>query len=195
MQTSQSSPQLKKRIACIGDSITELTNYPYNLQRLLGDNYEVGNFGACGTTISLDAPYPYKYSTAYNCAAQFKPEAAVVMLGTNDADTTNQRGSDVLSQDFETLIKSIQSLFTKPKIWIALPPPIFNETSGLSACLLQKEVLPAIKKVATNLSLTLIDVYTALSSPRFFSDGVHPNGSGAEVIAKTVHQAFATAFK
>ncbi len=102
----------------------------------------------------LRSPYPYKYSEAYTCAAQSKPEVAVVMLGTNDADLTLQRGSDVLSQDFEMLIKSLQSLPTKPRIWVALPPPIFGHTSGLSARLLIKEVLPAIKNTAINLSLT-----------------------------------------
>ncbi len=195
MQTSQNSPQTKRRIACIGDSITELTNYPHILQKLLGENYKVGNFGACGTTISLDSQYPYQYSAAYIGAAQFKPEAAVVMLGTNDADSTTQLGCDVLSRDFEVLITSLQSLSTKPHVWVALPPPIFDETSGLSTKVLEKEVLPAIKQTATHLSLPTIDVYSALGSPSFFFDGVHPNGRGAEVIAKTVYRTVAKDFK
>jgi hypothetical protein len=48
------------RIACIGDSLTELTIYPDELKRLLiGSNYLIGNFGACGTTVSLDSELPY----------------------------------------------------------------------------------------------------------------------------------------
>jgi hypothetical protein len=31
------------RVACIGDSITELPDYPHDLQTLLGSNYTVGN--------------------------------------------------------------------------------------------------------------------------------------------------------
>ena len=38
--------QDKIKIACIGNSITEgVDNYPTPLARMLGDQYEVGNFG------------------------------------------------------------------------------------------------------------------------------------------------------
>jgi len=190
MQKSQRL-QPKKRVACIGDSITELTNYPHSLQRLLGEHYSVGNFGACGTTISLDSQYSYMHSAAYTAALQFKPDAAVVMLGTNDADPTLQRGHDALSRDLEQLITSLLSSPTQPRVWVALPPPIYNENSGLSAMVLEKEVLPAIKQAAATLSLPIIGVYSALECPRFFFDGVHPNGEGAEVIAETVYRAIA----
>ena len=195
MQTSQNSPQAKRRIACIGDSITELTNYPHKLQKLLGENYKVGNYGACGTTISFDSQYPYRYSPAYIGAAQFKPEAIIVMLGTNDADPTTPRGRDVLSHDFEVLITSLQSSPIEPHVWVALPPPIFDETSGLSAMVLEKEVLPAVKQTASHLLLSIIDVYSALRSPSFFFDGVHPNESGAEVIANIIYRTVAKDFK
>jgi len=190
MQKSQRL-QPKKRVACIGDSITELTNYPHSLQRLLGEHYSVGNFGACGTTISLDSQYSYMHSAAYTAALQFKPDAAVVMLGTNDADPEANLSSDVLSRDLEQLITGLLSSPTKPRVWVALPPPIYNENSGLSAMILEKEVLPAIKQAAATLSLPTIDVYSALGCPRFFFDGVHPNGEGAEVIAETVYRAIA----
>ena len=42
----------KIRVACVGDSITEGTEYPGNLWMLLGTNYTVGNFGVGGTTLT-----------------------------------------------------------------------------------------------------------------------------------------------
>ena len=44
--------QDKIKIACIGNSITEgVDNYPTPLARMLGDQYEVGNFGKWGHTL------------------------------------------------------------------------------------------------------------------------------------------------
>ena len=54
------------RIACVGDSLTEFTIYPDELKRLLNDpRYVIGNFGACGTTVSLDSELPYVHTGAF----------------------------------------------------------------------------------------------------------------------------------
>jgi len=113
------------------------------------------------------------------------------MLGTNDADPEASLSRNALSRDLEQLIKSLLSSPTQPQVWVAMPPPIHNENSGLSAMILEKDVLPAIKQAAATLSLPTIDVYSALGRSRFFFDGVHPNGEGAEVIAETVNRVIA----
>lgn len=49
----------KIKVACIGDSVTyryglesrETDNYPAQLQQMLGDQYEVENFGKSGATL------------------------------------------------------------------------------------------------------------------------------------------------
>ena len=41
------------RVACVGDSITQITKYTADLQAELGSNYTVGNFGVSGSTVSL----------------------------------------------------------------------------------------------------------------------------------------------
>lgn len=49
----------KTRVACVGNSITygmtladpATESYPAQLQQMLGDGYEVGNFGKSGTTL------------------------------------------------------------------------------------------------------------------------------------------------
>ena len=47
------------KVACVGNSVTygyglpdrDSTAYPVQLQRMLGDGYEVGNFGKSGATL------------------------------------------------------------------------------------------------------------------------------------------------
>ena len=47
------------RVGCVGDSLTEGSNYPNYLWMLLGSKYKVGNFGVNSTTISLQSNKPY----------------------------------------------------------------------------------------------------------------------------------------
>ena len=55
------------RVACVGNSVTyglgisnrEQYAYPVQLQQLLGDNYEVGNFGHSGATLLRIGHKPY----------------------------------------------------------------------------------------------------------------------------------------
>jgi hypothetical protein len=46
------------RIACVGDSITEVSGYPSDLQTLVGSNTTVGNFGVSGATVSTTSDKP-----------------------------------------------------------------------------------------------------------------------------------------
>ena len=76
------------RVALVGDSITELSTYPHYLAKLLGSAFAIGNFGVCGTTITLDSVSPYIYTEALKAAKKFTPNIVVIMLGTNDAEET-----------------------------------------------------------------------------------------------------------
>jgi sialate O-acetylesterase len=73
------------RVACLGDSLTEASGYPSDLQTMLGANYSVGNFGATSSTVQLDTYKPYIYKAGFFRAKDYRPNIAVIMLGTNDA--------------------------------------------------------------------------------------------------------------
>ena len=57
----------KVKVACIGNSITygytienrDKDSYPAQLQALLGEGYDVQNYGNCGKTAQNDADDPY----------------------------------------------------------------------------------------------------------------------------------------
>lgn len=174
------------RVACVGDSITELTNYTTCLSELLGKNYIVGNFGVCGSMVSLDSDYAYMHSEAFVEAENFKPDFVVVMLGTNDANLNLKESLTPFVEDYLVLIEKIQALESKPPVWIVKPPPIFNEALGYSVDGLANGVIPGIEEAARRAEVPIIDVYSALNSSHYFSDGVHPNVEGAKVIARIV---------
>ncbi len=176
------------QVACVGDSITEGTYYPSDLQILLGHNYEVGNFGASGRTVLENADKPYINSQAFQNAIAFEPKIVIIMLGTNDANPKYYSQSENFTSDYKTLIAQFE--VSNPKIWIVIPPPIFNSSIGPSNENLVQGIIPRIQQIASDLNLPTIDVNSALlNKPQDFWDGLHPDEIGAEIIAMTVYRA------
>jgi acyl-CoA thioesterase I len=175
-----------QRLACMGDSITELSGYPNFLKQSLGDSYIIGNFGACGTTVSLGSENPYMYSRAYALAKDFQPTHAIVILGTNDANTNFERNR--FEADYIVLLEALKHFLSNPKILVVRPPHVFDEI-WLSGHVLSAKVIPAVDEAANKTELPLIDVYSATDNPNLFFDGVHPNDEGAKIIADIVGQA------
>jgi acyl-CoA thioesterase I len=173
------------KVALIGDSITELSTYPTHLAYLLGPAYTVGNFGVCGTTITLDSASPYIYTEAIKAAKKYEPDTVVIMLGTNDADKPILQANFLA--DYSTLIEQFSSLENKPNIYLVLPPPIFSSWGGLSGEVLTKEIIPAIERIAKTNNRSLIDVFSVLQNSSYFFDGVHPNDCGGKVIAEVIY--------
>ena len=178
------------RVACVGDSLTAGTGYPLDLWALLGSNYVVGNLGVGGTTVSLTSNSSYMDQAAFQVAEHFEPNIVIIMLGTNDANVNYSETNANFVNDYVQLIKVFESLASKPKIWIVEPPPVFNNSAGISPQLYNESVLPNIKAVAAQTHLPTIDANTPLiHRPNFFEDGVHPNSDGAAVIAFTIYRA------
>jgi acyl-CoA thioesterase I len=178
------------RVACVGDSITEGFLYPDELWMMLGIDYTVGNFGAGGTTITLNSQTPYLNGTVFQEAKQFNPNIAIIMLGTNDASPENEKYINSFVNDYLKLIDAFQALSSQPQVWIVLPPPVLYNGTGLSTQFFEENVIPSIKQVAKEANLPLIDVYSAFSGHSdYLWDGVHPNNEGSKLIAQTIHDA------
>jgi lysophospholipase L1-like esterase len=178
------------KVACVGDSITEGTEYPDDLWMMLGNNYTMGNFGVGGATASLESDKPYMNQIEFQEAKQFKPNIVIIMLGTNDAYPSRQRNLNNFTKDYEKLAESFQALSTKPKIFLVIPPPVFNAALGPNNTILLDGVIPRITQAATELGLPTVDVYTPLMNHSdYFWDGVHPNSNGAKMIATQIYKA------
>jgi lysophospholipase L1-like esterase len=178
------------RVACVGDSITEGSGYPFQLHLMLGSNYVVGNFGVSGSTVSLDSTKPYMNESKFKEALDFNPDIVVIMLGTNDANpdvTPNETGLDA---DYSQLVSAFQQLDGRQLIWIAKSPPIFSNNSNYNNTILATTILPQIGNLADQMNLPTVDMYEALRNhSEFFADGIHPTVDGAAVIATNVYDA------
>jgi len=185
-----SIPRSVVRVACVGDSITEGTEYPQDLASMLGSNFNVRNFGVGGSTVSLQSDKPYMNQTNFERAIEFSPDIVVIMLGTNDAYPSRQQGLNNFAKDYEKLIASFQALSEKPKIYLVLPPPIFNGSLGPDNTILVQNIIPLIKQVANETALPLVDANTPLlDHADDFWDGVHPKSKAAKILADEVYDA------
>ena len=209
---NKNSPSDPIRIACIGDSITQSSGYPYFLWQMLGGTgpftignytqkpehnqnatagYAVGNFGAGGTMITLKSETPYMNTSAFQQALEFQPNLVFIMLGTNDAQPGVYQYNASITDDYKTLINAFQTLTSKPEIWIMLPPPILDSQGGkTSPEYLDQTVIPHIEQAATETNLPTIDIHSLLAGhPEDFRDAIHPNSAGAQLIADEVYKA------
>ena len=181
------------RVACLGDSITQITGYPADLQALLGKGSAVGNFGASGSTVNFESGNSYFYDVEFRHALLFEPTIVIIMLGTNDAKTNVYQEVKYFEVDYEIIIRSIQVTISNPRVFLVEPPPIFNNTLGLNSTDFAQGIIPRIQEVANYTGLPLINLYTPLlNHPEYFPDGVHPNSEGAQIIAETIYKAIAS---
>src|SRR5262245_55187841 len=110
------------KVACIGDSITAGTglsspttqSYPARLQRLLGTNFMVGNFGVSGRTLLKQGDFPYWKETAFKQSHDFYPDIVIIQLGTNDSKPQNWRYGTNFVANYEELIASYTTLSNAP---------------------------------------------------------------------------------
>ena len=185
------------RLACVGDSITAGVgtadpaheSYPAQLQQLLGERWQVRNFGVGGRTL-LRQQDPLDIRPALD----FHPDVVVIMLGTNDSrQATWDRHGAEFAGDYAGIISRFRALDSHPRVWICAPIPMFPGQWGLSEDLLVRSTIPAIRAVASSTATPLIDLHTALLDAKAdLADQVHPNAHAAHRIAEAVAAALTT---
>ncbi len=183
------------RVACVGDSITYGAGvksrtrdcYPAQLGRMLGEKWQVRNFGVSGATMLKNGDKPYWDQQALAEAKAFNPHVVVIKLGTNDTKPQNWKFKDEFVSDYADMIDQFGELPTEPRIWICNPVPAFPERWGISDVRIKDEVIPLAGKVSRKRDVAVIDLYEPLSGrPELFPDLIHPNAEGAYHIAREV---------
>ena len=176
------------RVACVGDSITEGSGYPDDLWMRLGTDYIIENFGVGGSTVLLESDRPYMNQTAFQRVKIFLPDIVVIMLGTNDAIPNNYQHIDDFVDDYRKLVRAFQALDSNPKIWLVLPPPIYDDTLGPNGTNFMQGVIPRIEQIANEVNLPVINVYETLAGhPEYFVDGVHLNRQGVKLMVTEIY--------
>lgn len=194
----------KIKIACIGNSITygaflpdrTTQSYPARLQQMLGDGYEVANFGVSGTTLLKNGNKPYWATTAYQSALKSEPNIVFIALGTNDSKLINRTHLSEFSDDYKDLIKSFQNLASKPKVILLTPITVFSiDTSGIWDKPIANSMIPVQQNLAYQQDLEIIDLHSLFKDKEaLMPDKVHPNAEGANFIAKRLFELLDTKF-
>lgn len=202
LSTLTISAQEKIKVACIGNSVTygyghenpSVTSYPSQLAAMLGDDYEVGNFGKSGATLLRKGHRPYNEQEEFQKALDFAPDIAIIHLGLNDTDPRNWKyyKREFIS-DYIALIEAIENVNPNVDIFICRMTPIFHWHHRF-----QKgtrdwywEIQSTIENIAENIAeVKIIDLQELLyHRPDLMPDALHPNPEGARLIAKRVYSA------
>ena len=192
--------QKKIKVACVGNSITygytlpdrETNAYPAKLQKMLGDDYVVGNFGKSGATLLNKGHRPYMQQEEYHKAIDFAGDIVVIHLGINDTDPRDWPNyRDFFIQDYRALIDSFRVANSRCRILIARLTPIADRHPRFESGTRDwhDEIQLAIENIAKYAGVQLIDFHAPLYPyPFMLPDAVHPNVEGAEILAKTVYE-------
>ena len=187
-----------KKVACVGDSITwgftivnrSKNSYPAVLQQLLGDGFEVRNFGHNDAAARFDAETPYASKKAYRDSLAWEPDIVLLMLGTNDTKPWNWNPG-IFREDYLRLVQSYLALPSHPRVVLVAPIRIFRvlPVMALRPDVLEAGVRPAIRDIAAQLHLQLVDLCDLFDSARFCRDGIHPQREGARLLAEALFKA------
>lgn len=193
----QCSPAKKETILlCLGDSITEsrFGNYPAHLDKMFKKNKARIMAISLGRPGNTSGEY-LKYFTDSGVLEKYSPGIVVLMLGTNDVrvDYDNTPTPEYKKNMLE-IIDIIRGYEKKEgkrvKIFIATIPPIFTpdlETfTEKSALRIEEEILPAIKEIASERKLKIIDIHSMFLENRDLLPGIHPTPGGYYKIAREI---------
>ncbi len=199
------------KVACVGDSITyghgisdwEKNNYPAVLQRLLGGDYHVANFGSSGACVNPNGDQPYIGREVYQESLDYDADIIVFMIGTNDSKPENWVDTESFIKNYQELLSSYMTNSDKqPRIYIGLCAEGYyskecDPSTGIAEYDIQPafidEIVEEIKEYAQlgGYNVEVIDIHSLTEAhPEWFEkDGIHPNNDGARAIAEAVADA------
>lgn len=191
----------KRHIACIGDSVTygagvlgqrSTSTYPVYLQGLVGDDWQVLNYGLSGRTLMDSADVPYTKEEMYPETLACEADVYIVMLGTNDAKYFNWNAENYESDLTDFLQKYIE-IAGADGVYVIQPLKCFvvEGKTEVGHAIKNENVIEAceiIARVAQKLQVNVIDLYTfAEDHPEWLPDGIHPNAEGNREIANYIY--------
>ena len=185
------------KIACVGNSITYgsgiknqfQNSYPGLLSQLLGEGYDVRNFGVSGRVLLNKGDRPYMHEQKFRDLLKFEPDIVTIKLGTNDSKPWNWRYGKDFKKDLTEMLDILQELPSKPKVYLCLPVPAAKSNFGINDSVITNGIIPVIRSVAKKRHLPVVDLYTVLKPhPDYYTDGIHPNEQGAALIAGELYR-------
>ncbi|EGK03121.1 GDSL-type esterase/lipase family protein [Dysgonomonas gadei] len=192
------STHAQKRIACIGASITEgarttdpkKDSYPAQLGRLLGNEYEVLNFGLGSRTMLRKGDFPYWDTEQYKQALASNPDIVFIDLGGNDAKLQNRVYMDDIKNDCIDMIRSFKNLPSDPRVILMLPFVSFEpDTTQIWDPVLVNTIIPRLQQAAYEENIEVLDMHSLLINRKdLMPDNIHPEDEGSAIIAKRLYE-------
>jgi len=185
------------KIACVGNSITQgpgrenPDSWPLQMQTILGDAYEVGNFGVSGRTLLRKGDNPYWIEPQFQLVKDFKADILIIMLGTNDSKPQNWQYASEFRQDYLDMIAEFKKTMPADgKVYVILPVPVTKDNYGITASVMDNEQRLMLIDIADESGSELVDLYTPfMGHEDLLPDGVHPNNEGLAIMAKVIARA------
>ena len=186
------------KVACVGNSVTYgygLPNpatdaYPAQLQKLLGDAFDVRNFGRNGATLMHGSGTTYRLQNECKRALAFAPDYVVIDLGLNDVDPMNWTPNDTaFTRDYRELIDAFRRVNPRCRIWICHMTPIAYDYPNYFHGLRERYAMirQKIADVTHETGASLIDLREPFRHRLdLLFDGLHPNAEGARLLAATI---------
>lgn len=185
------------RVACVGNSITDgsgidlrdVNSYPAQMQKLLGPDYYVRNFGISARTLLNKGDHPYMKETSWHDALAFNPQVVVIKLGTNDSKTANWIYGSEFGSDLQKMIDALKALPAKPVILLCTPIPALRDSWTINDSVIVNGIIPIQKSLAKKNKLVLVDLHAAFENQdgkQMQKDGIHPTQTGAGQLSKII---------
>ena len=183
----------KIKIACVGNSIThgaginnnQQNSYPAQLQALLGEEYEVRNFGVSATTVLCDSKLPYVKTDKYRESLEYNPDIVFIKMGTNAVANRNTEFLHKFDEEYRKFVDTYRNLPSKPQVILLTPIRSFF-TKDHPDALIEKEVIPVIHQTAYERGLDIINLHNLFGNEweeYLMPDRLHPSSIGAHRIA------------
>jgi len=193
--SAQNKPE---KIVFVGASIThgalidhpELNSYPAQLQKLLGEGFQVTNLGVSSCTMLRKGDYSYWDRPEFNQALTIQPDIVFIDLGGNDSKLINRGHLNEFVQDCSDMVQKFRELPSMPRVILLLPVVSFVEdTTGIWDPVLVQSIIPSLLQVAFNHDVEAIDLHSLLvNRPELFPDRIHPNLEGATLTAQKIYK-------
>lgn len=182
------------KVAFVGNSITQGPgrenpgSFPLQVGKILGDAYQVKNFGIGGRTLLKKGDFPYWNEPQFQEVKDFRPDVVLIKLGTNDSKPQNWAHKGEFVQDYLDLIAEFRDHMPKDgKVYVMLPVPVTRENFGINPEIMNSEQRLMLFEIIQKSGAEVIDLYTPLQDkPELFPDGVHPTAEGLTIMARVI---------
>ena len=195
----------KKKIVCIGDSITfgagvrgkKHQTWEFCLESKLGEEWQVLNYGISGRTLLSDGDYPYVHEKQYAASKGVCADKYIIMLGTNDSKPYNWK-KDAYYEELVQFVEEYVSLENHPAVILMTPPSCYVDPKlgrigfDIDGNLVASDIRSFVLEIGEKLGLKVIDLHSFTANhEEWFVDGVHPNQLGNEKIAEFIYESIA----